>query len=65
MKEDILNEEFGKITNVVVNRLNELLEESKDENLSARLVETKNKVRGLKPSKKTYIQVRGLLEDLN
>ena len=33
MKEDILNEEFGKITNVVVNRLNELLEESKDETL--------------------------------
>ena len=65
MKEDVLNEEFNNITKVVVNRINQLLEESKDENLCARLVETKNKVRGLKPTKKTYIQVRGLLEDLN
>ena len=65
MKEDVLHKEFGNVTKVVVNRINELLEESKDENLCARLVETKNKVRGLEPTKKTYIQVRGLLEDLN
>mgnify|MGYP005639944999 CR=1 FL=1 len=65
MKEDVLNKEFSNITKVVVNRINQLLEESKDENLCARLVETKNKVRGLEPTKKTYIQVRGLLEDLN
>ena len=45
MKEDVLHEEFGNITKVVVNRINELLKESKDDNLSAKLVETKNKVR--------------------
>ena len=65
MKEDVLHEEFSNITKVVVNRINELLKESKDDNLSAKLVETKNKVRALEPTKKTYIQVRGLLEDLN
>ena len=66
MTEDSLADECNKIATVTINKINELISESKDDELSARLVETKNKIKQLEPSsKKTYIQVRGLLEDLN
>ena len=65
MTEDSLIEECNNISTVTINKINELISESKEDELSARLVETKNKIKQLEPSKKTYIQVRGLLEDLN
>ena len=65
MTEDSLTTEFNNISEITINRVNELLSETKDETLCATLVETKNKIRQLEPSKKTYIRVRGLLEDLN
>ena len=65
MNEDNLVGEYNNIVKVTLKRLNELISESKEETLSATLAETKNKIKELQPSKKTYIQVRGLLEDLN
>ena len=40
-------------------------EESKDDTLCAKLVQTKDKIKTFSPTKKSYIRVRGLLEDLN
>ena len=65
MTEDNLVSECNNIVTVTINKINELISESKEDELSARLVETKNKIKQLEPTKKTYIQVRGLLEDLN
>ena len=65
MTESNLENEFTNIKDIVLTKLNSLIKESKDDNLIVKLVETKNKITTLKTSKKSYIQVRGLLEDLN
>ncbi len=65
MTEDILNNEFNNVKEVTLNKINFLLKESKDDSLSARLVEVKNEIKGLNSTKKSYIRVRSLLEDLN
>ena len=65
MTENNLDNEFTNIKDIVLTKLNSLIKESKDDNLTVKLVETKNKITTLKTSKKSYIQVRGLLEDLN
>lgn len=65
MTEDSIEKEFNNIKDIALNRVNTLLSESNDETLSARLVETKNEIRGLQSTKNSYIKVRGLLEDLN
>lgn len=64
MTEDTLTKEYINIKDIALNKLNTLISESKEENLSAKLVEVKNEIRGLESSKKSYIRVRGLLEDL-
>ena len=65
MTEDSLANECNNIATVTINKINELISESKEDELSARLVETKNKITTIRTIQKTYIQVRGLLEDLN
>ena len=65
MTEDTIGKEFNNIKDIALNRVNTLLSESNDETLSARLVETKNEIKGLQSTKNSYIKVRGLLEDLN
>ena len=65
MTEDSLNVEFNNVKDITLNKINDLLKESNDDNLSAKLVEVKNEIRQLNTSKKSYIRVRGLLEDLN
>jgi len=65
MTEDTLNSEFTTVKEITLNKINDLLKESKDDSLSARLVEVKNEIRELNTTKKSYIRVRSLLEDLN
>lgn len=65
MTEDSLSSEFNNVKEITLNKIGEMLKESKDDNLSVKLVEVKNEVRELDSSKKSYIRVRGLLEDLN
>ena len=65
MTEDNLNSEFNNVKEITLNKINDLLKESKDDSLSARLVEVKNEIRELNTTKKSYIRVRSLLEDLN
>tara|TARA_R110002110_G_scaffold148177_2_gene339206 strand:- start:1036 stop:1776 length:741 start_codon:yes stop_codon:yes gene_type:complete len=65
MTEDTLNTEFNNVKEITLNKINSLLKESKDNDLSAKLVETKNEIKGLNNTKKSYIRVRSLLEDLN
>lgn len=65
MSEDTLSSEFTNIKGIALNRVNDLIKESKEDNLSAKLVQTKNQITALEVSKKSYIRVRELLEDLN
>jgi len=65
MDENTLHKEFTDIKEIALTRINKLISESKDESLSAKLVQTKEKIKTFITSKKTYIRVRGLLEDLN
>jgi len=65
MTEDILNIEYDNVKGITLNTLNNMISESKDETLSAKLTEVKNEVLTLQKSKSSYIRVRGLLEDLN
>ena len=65
MTEDNLSSEFNNVKEITLNKINDLLKESKDDSLSAKLVEVKNEIRGLNTTKKSYIRVRSLLEDLN
>ena len=65
MTEDTLNNEYDNVKEVTLNTLNNIIGESKDETLLARLTEVKNEILTLQKSKSSYIRVRGLLEDLN
>jgi exonuclease VII small subunit len=64
MTEDTLKKEFDNVKEISLNKINSLLSESKDETLSAKLVQVKNEIKSLDNTKKSYIRVRGLLEDL-
>ena len=64
MTEDTLKKEFDNLKEISLNKINSLLSESKDETLSAKLVQVKNEIKSLDNTKKSYIRVRGLLEDL-
>jgi hypothetical protein len=64
MTEDTLTKEYNTTKEVTLNKINSLLAESTDESLSAKLVQVKNEITTLTQSKKSYIKVRGLLEDL-
>ena len=64
MTEETLKNEFGNIKEISLLKINTLLAESKDEALCATLVQVKNEIKTLEESKKSYIRVRGLLEDL-
>ena len=65
MTEESIEKEFNNVKDIALSKVNLLLSESNDETLSARLVETKNEIKGLQSTKNSYIKVRGLLEDLN
>mgnify|MGYP003119091003 CR=1 FL=1 len=65
MDGDTLTKEFTNVKEIALKRINNLISESKDDSLSAKLVQTKDKIKTFSASKKSYIRVRGLLEDLN
>ena len=65
MTEDTLNNEFNNVKEITLNKISSLLKESKDDTVSATLVKVKNEIKGLNNTKKSYIRVRSLLEDLN
>ena len=65
MSEDTLNTEYDNVKDIAIKTLNNMISESKEESLSAKLTEVKNEILTLKKSKSSYIRVRGLLEDLN
>ena len=65
MSEDTLEKEFTDIKDIALSRINKLISESTDDTLSAKLVQTKDKIKTFSPTKISYIRVRGLLEDLN
>lgn len=65
MTEDTITKEFNNVKDIAITTLNQLLKESKDDNVSVKLVETKNEINTLTSSKTNYIRVRGFLEDLN
>ena len=65
MSENTLEKEFTNIKDIALSRINKLISESTDDTLSAKLVQTKDKIRTFSPTKISYIRVRGLLEDLN
>jgi len=56
--------EFNIVKEISLTKINSLISESKEESLSGKLVQVKNEINSLKNSKKSYIRVRGLLEDL-
>jgi len=64
MTEDTLQMEFNIVKEISLTKINSLISESKEESLSGKLVQVKNEINSLKNSKKSYIRVRGLLEDL-
>jgi len=64
MTEDTLNKEFKNIKDIAINKLDGLISESKEDELAVKLVEVKNEILTLNPTKKSYIKVRGLVEDL-
>ena len=65
MSENTLEKEFTNIKDIALSRINKLISESTDDTLSAKLVQTKDKIKTFSPTKISYIRVRGLLEDLN
>tara|TARA_R110000824_G_scaffold9800_3_gene43325 strand:+ start:1536 stop:2279 length:744 start_codon:yes stop_codon:yes gene_type:complete len=65
LDENTLTQEFSNVKEIALTRINNLLSESKDDTLCAKLVQTKDKIKTFSPTKKSYIRVRGLLEDLN
>ena len=65
MTEDTVSTEFNNIKDITISTINKLLSESKNDNVRAKLIETKNEIKTLESSKSNYIRVRGLLEDLN
>jgi hypothetical protein len=65
MTEDTVIKEFNNVKDIAITTLNQLLADSKDDTISAKLVETKNEINTLQTSKTNYIRVRGFLEDLN
>ena len=65
MTEDTVSTEFSNIKDIAISTINKLLSESKNDNICAKLIETKNEINTLESSKSNYIRVRGLLEDLN
>ena len=64
MTEDTLQTEFNIVKEISLTKINSLISESEEESLSGKLVQVKNEITSLKSSKKSYIRVRGLLEDL-
>ena len=64
MTEDTLQTEFNIVKEISLTKINSLISESEEESLSGKLVQVKNEITSLKNSKKSYIRVRGLLEDL-
>ena len=64
MTEDTLQTEFNIVKEISLTKINSLISESEEESLSGKLVQVKNEITSLKTSKKSYIRVRGLLEDL-
>ncbi len=65
MDKTTLIESFSKLSEKTLTEINGLLSEAKDDNLSSKLVEVKNSVRLMSPSKKNYLELKQLLSDLN
>jgi hypothetical protein len=65
IKKDNLFEEINKVKEVVLTRINSLVKESKEENLKAKLTQTKNVVLTMKKDKLSLLRLKQLQTDLN
>ena len=60
-----IKENFKNNKNNIIDKINNLVKESKDDNLIATLIETKNKVLTMKEGKLSLLQLKQLSQDLN
>ena len=65
LDEQKLKEEFEINKGNIVNRINKLVSEHNDDNLKAKLVETKNKVLTMQPTRISVLQLKQFSQDLN
>ena len=66
LNKQTLKEEFQDNKNNIIKKINTLVsEENTDDNLKAKLVETKNKVLTMQPTKMSVFQLKQFSEDLN
>jgi|TARA_R110002020_G_scaffold1018_3_gene5147 hypothetical protein len=65
IKPKVLKEEVNKIKESILNKINTLVKESKEENLKAKLTQTKNVVIKMKTDKLSLLKLKQLATDLN
>ena len=65
LKTNQIKENFTKNKNTIIDKINNLVKESSDDNLTATLIETKNKVITMKEGKLSLLQLKQLSQDLN
>ena len=65
LKNEEVSKNFTKNKDSIIGKINTLVKESKDDNLIARLIETKNKVITMENSKLSLLQLKQLNQDLN
>jgi len=65
LKNEEVDKNFTQNKDSIIGKINTLVKESKDDNLTARLIETKNKVITMKNSKLSLLQLKQLNQDLN
>jgi hypothetical protein len=65
LKTSEVNKSFTNSKDAVLTQINTLVKESKDDNLIAKLIETKNKVITMKNNKLSLLQLKQLTHDLN
>jgi hypothetical protein len=65
LKTEEVSKNFTKNKDSIIGKINTLVKESKDDNLIARLIETKNKVITMENSKLSLLQLKQLKNDLN
>jgi len=64
-KPEVLKEEINKTKETILSRINTLVKESNEENLKAKLTQTKNVVVKMKTDKLSLLKLKQLVTDLN
>ena len=65
LKTEEVNKNFTNSKGTILEKINTLVKESKEDNLTAKLIETKNKVITMKNNKLSLLQLKQLHQDLN